>query len=62
MKTVAIYALFLIVMLLCGAGVMKILDFIFQLGYENIWSIGFKVGLLSWLALTAISIVKRYKK
>lgn len=62
MKTVAIYALFLIAMLLFGAGVMKILDFIFQLDYENIWSIGFKVGFLSWLALTVISIVKRYKK
>lgn len=62
MKTVAIYALFLIAMFLFGAGVMKILDFIFQLDYENIWSIGFKVGFLSWLALTVISIVKRYKK
>lgn len=62
MKTIAIYTLFLIAMLLCGAAVMKILDLAFNLGYENIWPIGFKVGFFSWLALTVISVINKYKK
>ena len=62
MKTFAIYALFLIAMLLCGTAVMKIFDWVFQLGYENIWAIGFKVGLFSWLTLSVISIINKNRK
>lgn len=49
-------------MLLCGTAVMKILDWVFQLGYENIWAIGFKVGLFSWLTLFVISIINKNRK
>lgn len=49
-------------MLLCGTAVMKILDWVFQLGYENIWAIGFKVGLFSWLTLSVISIINKNRK
>lgn len=38
------------------------LDLVFHLDYENIWSIGFKVGFFSWLALTVISVINKYKK
>lgn len=62
MKTTVIYSLFLIAMLLCGTAVMKILDLIFILDYENIWSIGFKVGFFSWLVLIVLSVIKRCKK
>lgn len=62
LKYILLEILLLIVMLIISTGVMKILDLIFKLNYENIWNIGFKVGFIAWLILLIISIIKKYKK
>lgn len=40
----------LIIMILCGTATMKILDLLFRIGYENIWEVGFKVGVIGWIS------------
>lgn len=62
LKTIVLYMLFLFVMVLCGTAVMKVLDIIFQLDYENVWAIGYKVGFLSWLILSVMSFISKAKK
>ena len=62
LKTIVLYMLFLLVMVLCGTAVMKVLDIIFQLDYENVWTIGYKVGFLSWLILSVMSFISKAKK
>lgn len=62
LKTIILYTLFLFSMILCGTAVMKILDLIFHPGYENVWTIGYKVGFVAWLFLSVISIVNKTKK
>jgi len=62
LKYILLEILLLITMLIISTGVMKILDLIFKLNYENIWNIGFKVGFIAWLILLIISIIKKYKK
>jgi len=62
LKYILLEILLLIVMLIISTGVMKILDLIFKLNYENIWNIGFKVGFIAWLILLIISTIKKYKK
>ena len=62
LKTIILYILFLLAMVLCGTAVMKVLDIVFQLDYENVWSIGYKVGFVSWLILSVKSIVSKTKK
>ncbi len=37
-------------MILCGTATMKILDLLFSIGYENIWEVGFKVGVIGWIS------------
>lgn len=61
-KYAILEALFLIVMLLCGTGVMKILDVILKLNYESVWGIGFKVGFISWIVMLVIMIVRLHRK
>ena len=62
LKTIILYILFLLAMVLCGTAVMKALDLLFQLDYENVWSIGYKVGFVSWLILSVMSIISKTKK
>lgn len=53
MKYVILEALLLAAMLLCGTAVMKILDWILNLNYGNVWGIGCKVGFTAWIILLA---------
>lgn len=62
LKTTILYLLFLIVMILCATAVMKVLDIIFKLGYENIWATGSKVGFAAWLFSSATSFFNKTKK
>lgn len=62
LKTTILYLLFLIAMIMCGTAVMKVMDAVFKLGYENIWTIGWKVGFAAWLFLSAISLFNKSKK
>jgi len=61
-KYVVLQLLLLITMLLCSTAVMKILDLMLNLKYENIWVIGFKVGFLSWLLFIFVVAIKFKKK
>lgn len=60
--------LLLIIMILCGTATMKILDLLFKLGYENIWEVGFKVGVIGWISSLAVPLIieknkeKKYEK
>lgn len=62
LKTIILYTLFLLAMVLCGMAVMKIFDMVFQLNYENVWSVGCKVGFIAWLFLTVMSVIGKMKK
>lgn len=62
LKTIILYILLLVAMVLCSATVMKVLDFIFDIGYENIWNIGYKVGFVAWLLLSGAIIIGKKKK
>ncbi|MBE5883051.1 MAG: hypothetical protein E7291_01305 [Lachnospiraceae bacterium] len=62
LKIVILYVLFLFAMVLCGTVVMKVFDVIFQLGYENIWAVGYKAGFVSWLCLSIVSFVNKTRK
>lgn len=61
-KYILLEILFLIAMLLCGTGTMKILDILFQVGFDDIWTIGFKVGFIAWLGLSVMSAISKIKK
>ena len=60
--------LLLIIMILCGTVTMKISDLLFKLGYENIWEVGFKVGVIGWISSLAVPLIieknkeKKYEK
>ena len=58
-KAGILYILLLVAMALCSTVVMKVLDLVFNTGYENIWNIGFKVGFVAWLFLLVTSIVRK---
>lgn len=60
MKTMMIYALSLIAMLLSAIVVMNILNAIFHLNYHNISTLGCKVGFLAWLVLLIIDICNKH--
>ena len=62
LKTIILYMLFLFAMVLCSTAVMKVLDMVLQLDYENVWPIGYKVGFASWLILSIMSIINKIKK
>ena len=61
-KYIVLGMLSLIAMMLCGTAVMKILDMLLQLGYENIWSIGFRVGFIAWIVLSVMAVINKMKK
>ena len=50
-----------IVMLICATATMKILDILFKISYENIWTVGFKVGFLAWIVLLVITLIVKVK-
>ncbi len=60
-KIIVLEILLLIVMLLCGTATMKILDLLFKLGYENVWEVGFKVGLIAWLSYSVVTFIVKLK-
>lgn len=47
-KSIILYFLLLIVMIICGTAVLKIYDWILGLDFDNIWTAGFKVGFIAW--------------
>ncbi len=67
-KIMILKILLLIIMILCGTATMKILDLLFKLGYENIWEVGFKVGVIGWISSLAVPLIieknkeKKYEK
>ena len=56
-KIMILKILLLIIMILCGTVTMKILDLLFKLGYENIWEVGFKVGVIGWISSLAVPLI-----
>ena len=60
-KDCLLYILLLISVVLCSTAVMKVLDLVFKIGYENIWTIGYKVGFVAWLLLSVASIIRKRK-
>ena len=58
-KDCLLYILLLISVVLCSTAVMKVLDLVFKIGYENIWTIGYKVGFVAWLLLSVASIIRK---
>ena len=60
-KFIILEILFLIVMLICATVTMKILDILFKISYENIWTVGFKVGFLAWVVLLFITLIVKIK-
>ncbi len=60
-KIIVLEILLLIVMLLCGTATIKILDLLFKLEYENVWKVGFKVGLIAWLSYSVVTGVVKLK-
>lgn len=60
-KAGILYILLLVAVVLCSTAVMKVLDFVFEIGYENIWDIGYKVGFVAWILLSVTSIIHRRK-
>lgn len=61
-KYIVLRMLSLIAMMLCGTAIMKIFAVLLKLSYENIWSIGFKVGFIAWLVLSVVTIINKIKK
>ena len=67
-KIMILKILLLVIMILCGTVTMKILDLLFKLGYENIWEVGFKVGVIGWISSLAVPLIieknkeKKYEK
>ena len=51
LKKIILWLLLLITMVICGTLVLKIFDLLLKLGYENIWTSGFKVGFVAWLGM-----------
>ena len=62
-KYIFLEILLLISMLFISTFIMNLFDLIFNLQYEDIWNIGFKVGFIAWLGLLVFKIVvKKMKK
>lgn len=51
LKYIVLEMLLLLVLILCGISVVKVLDVVFQLQFENIGSTGFVAGLFAWIIL-----------
>lgn len=61
-KYIFLEILLLISMLFISTFIMNLFDLIFNLQYENIWNIGFKVGFIAWLELLVFKIVVKKMK
>ena len=61
-KYIFLEILLLISMLFISTFIMNLFDLIFNLQYENIWNIGFKVGFIAWLGLLIFRIVVKKMK
>lgn len=61
-KYIFLEILLLICMLFISTFIMNLFDLIFNLQYEDIWNIGFKVGFVAWLGLLVFKIVVKKKK
>lgn len=61
-KYIFLEILLLISMLFISTFIMNLFDLIFNLQYENIWNIGFKVGFIAWLGLLVFKIVVKKMK
>lgn len=61
-KYIFLEILLLISMLFISTFIMNLFDLIFNLQYENIWNIGFKVGFIAWLGLLVFRIVVKKMK
>lgn len=62
LKTIMLYILLLVAMVLCSTAVMKVLDLIIVIGYDNIWNIGYKIGFVAWVLLSVATIMGKKKK
>lgn len=62
LRTSILYILLLAAMVLCSTAVMYALDFIFDIGYENIWNVGGEVGFVAWLLLSGAILMGKKKK
>lgn len=51
LKNIALYLLLLMAMAICGIIVLKIFDLILNLGFENVWASGSKVGFIAWIGM-----------
>ena len=60
-KYIVLEVSLLIAMMFCGTATMKIMDMKLLLEYENIWSIGFKVGFIAWLCLLLVSVIRKVR-
>ncbi len=61
LKYIGLNMLLLFVLCFISTLVMKLMDIIFSVNYENIWPIGFEVGFVSWLILFVIWVIKKMK-
>lgn len=61
-KYIFLEILLLISMLFISTFIMNLFDLIFNLQYEDIWNIGFKVGFIAWLGLLVFKIVVKKMK
>ena len=61
LKNIILQIILLGIMILCGTGVMKIFDMLLNLGYDNIWIAGFKVGIAGWLLLLILNFILKKK-
>lgn len=59
LRSIILELLLLVAMCLCGTIVMKMMDFVLKLSYENAWSIGFKVGFVAWIVILALQIFSK---
>ena len=62
LKRIVLYTLLLIAMVVCATAVIKIYDLILDLDFENIWEVGFKAGLVAWIAMLAYIHLRRNRK
>lgn len=61
-KKVILGMLLLFTLVLCGTVLMRILDAIFELGFDDIGRVGMKVGFLAWMLLIVAGFINKLKK
>ncbi len=60
-KKISLAIILLIALTLCATAVMKLFDLLLGLEYENLWTIGFKVGFLAWMLLIAAKLIQNVR-